>query len=336
MKIIFWGTPKYAADNLIHLVNEGQEVIAVVTQPDRKRNRGKNLSPSPVKQAALDFGIPVYETKSIRKDKNTKNQLTKLNADIYIVVAFGQILPKEILEQPKLGCWNSHASLLPAWRGAAPIQWSILNEDRKTGVCIMAMEEGLDTGPVIEQETTEINETDNLEILTNRLSRISAKLLIKALKGIKMTIGLNTNERLLQLKAIEQSKLNGETSYARQINKEDYLIDWTLSAKKIIKRIKGLYPNTYTFYNGKRVKVIEATLARDNSMINENQLIDNNNIGKRKPGEIILIDQRNGIVIMTNDHPILIEYGQLEGKKRTDGYTLSLQSNIFINDIIGN
>ena len=336
MKIIFWGTPKYAADNLIHLVKEGHEVIAVVTQPDRKRNRGKNLSPSPVKQAALDFGIPVYETKSIRKDKNTKNLLKKLNADIYIVVAFGQILPKEILEEPKLGCWNSHASLLPAWRGAAPIQWSILNDDRKTGVCIMAMEEGLDTGPVIEQETTDINETDNLEILTNRLSRISAKLLIKSVEAISMTIGLNTNERLIQLKAIDQSNLNGEPSYARQINKEDYLIDWNHSAKKIIKQIKGLYPNTYTYYNGKRVKVIEASLARDNSLINQNDFFYNNNLGKRKPGEIILIDQKNGIVIMTKDHPILIEYGQLEGKKRTDGYTLSRQSNISINDIMGN
>ena len=336
MKIVFWGTPKYAAENLIHLVNAGINVIAVVTQPDRKRGRGMTLSPSPVKKAAMDFCIPVYTTESIGKDQNTMQNLSSLNADIYIVVAFGQILPKEILEEPKLGCWNSHASLLPLWRGAAPIQWSILNDDRKTGVCIMAMEEGLDTGPVIEQETTDINETDNLEILTNRLSRISAKLLIKSVEAISMTIGLNTNERLIQLKAIDQSNLNGEPSYARQINKEDYLIDWNHAAKKIIKQIKGLYPNTYTYYNGKRVKVIEASLARDNSLINQNDFFYNNNLGKRKPGEIILIDQKNGIVIMTKDHPILIEYGQLEGKKRTDGYTLSRQSNISINDIMGN
>ena len=110
-----------------------------------------------------------------------------MKADVYIVVAFGQILPKEILDQPKLGCWNSHASLLPVWRGAAPIQWSIINDDTKTGVCIMSMEEGLDTGPVIEQESTVIKDSDNLEILTNRLSKISSKLLLKSLERIKLT-----------------------------------------------------------------------------------------------------------------------------------------------------
>ena len=336
MKIIFWGTPKYAADNLIHLVNEGQEVIAVVTQPDRKRNRGKNLSPSPVKEAALDFGIPVYETKSIRKDKNTKNQLTKLNADIYIVVAFGQILPKEILEQPKLGCWNSHASLLPAWRGAAPIQWSIINEDRKTGVCIMAMEEGLDTGPVIEQESIDIRESDNLEILSNRLSYISSKLLVKSLKRIDLTKGLTETERLKKLKAIEQSNLEGNPSYARQIKKEDYLIDWSQKARKIIKMIQGLYPNAYTFHNGKRLKIIEACI----TTIEDTYQLSKQNaykpINKLIPGEIIWINQKNGIIIMTKDFPIAIRHGQLEGKNITDGYRLSIQSNLTISNIIGN
>ena len=178
MKIIFWGTPKYAAENLINIVNAGYEVIAVVTQPDKRRGRGKYLSPSPVKQAAIDLGIPVYETKSIRTDINTKNLLFNLNADIYIVVAFGQILQKEILEKPQLGCWNSHASLLPVWRGAGPIQWTLINDDKKTGVCIMSMEEGLDTGPVIEQESIDIIDTDNLEILSNRLSNLSSRLFL--------------------------------------------------------------------------------------------------------------------------------------------------------------
>ena len=191
MKIVFWGTPKYAAENLINIFNAGYEVIAVVTQPDRKRGRGKKLSPSPVKEAAIDLSIPVYATNSISKDQKTKDKLFNLKADIYLVVAFGQILPKEILDQPKLGCWNSHASLLPVWRGAAPIQWSIINDDAKTGICIMSMEEGLDTGPVIEQETTVIDDSDNLEILTNRLSNISAKLLVSSLERIMQTKGLD-------------------------------------------------------------------------------------------------------------------------------------------------
>ena len=326
MKIVFWGTPEYAAENLKNIIEAGHEVIAVVTQPDRKRSRGKKLSPSPVKRTAINFGIPVYTTHSIRKDNNIKDLLFKLDADLYIVVAFGQILPIDILNKPKLGCWNSHASLLPKWRGAAPIQWSIINDDLKTGVCIMAMEEGLDTGPVIEKETTEIYDTDNLELLSNRLSSISSKLLIKSIKRINETKGLDINERLKYLKAIDQSSLSGIASYARQINKEDYIIDWNQQSRKIIKKIQGLYPNAYTFYNGKRIKIQEVSLYKN---------IDQS-IKENIPGKIIMLNRKLGMTIMTKDKPILIKYGQLEGKNKTDGYTLSIQSNINLNNIVGN
>ncbi len=335
MKIVFWGTPEYSAVNLRYIVNNGFEVVAVITQPDRKRSRGKKVSPSPVKQTALDYGIPVYETHSISKDQNTRNILFNLRADVYIVVAFGQILPREILDQPKLGCWNSHASLLPYWRGAAPIQWSIIKDDAKTGICIMSMEEGLDTGPVIEQETTEISDLDNLEILTNRLSNISSKLLVKSLKRISLTKGLTKTERLKQLKAIDQSNLSGNPSYARQIKKEDFLIDWSQKARKIIKLIKGLYPNAYTFNNGKRLKILEA---RTISIEEKHQLTKLNYykpIDEIKPGKIIMINKKIGVIIMTKDYPIIICCGQLEGKNITDGYTLSIQSKLIINDIIG-
>ena len=335
MKIVFWGTPKYSAENLINIVNAGYKVIAVVTQPDRRRNRGKFLSPSPVKEAAIDLGIPVYTTQSISKDKNIKESLFKLNADIYIVVAFGQILPKDILDQPKLGCWNSHASLLPTWRGAAPIQWSILNEDSKTGICIMLMEEGLDTGPVIQQESTIIYDTDNLEILTNRLSNISSNLLVKVLESIKKTKGLSHQERLIKLNAIDQSDLKRNTSYARQIKKEDFLIDWNKNASKIIKKIQGLYPNAYTTYKGKRIKIIEVSLLK-NIITLKNQIKDIKSKEELLPGKIIMVNKKNGITIMTKDYPIIIKYGQLEGKNKTDGYTLSIQSNLIINKFFGN
>ena len=335
MKIVFWGTPKYAAENLINIVNAGNEVIAVVTQPDRKRSRGKILSPSPVKQAAIDFGIPVFTTQSIRKDKNTIELLYNLKADIYIVVAFGQLLPRQVLDQPKLGCWNSHASLLPVWRGAAPIQWSLINDDAKTGICIMSMEEGLDTGPVIEQEATVINDSDNLEILTNRLSNISSRLLIKSLEKLKMTKGLNKSSRLKKLKAIEQSKLNGDPTYARQIKKEDYLIDWNQKARKIIKKIQGLYPNAYTLYNGKRIKIIDCIIIENKDSLLESKLIDVESIEDKIPGEIIRINKKTGICIMTNDHAIQIRYAQLEGKKATDSYTISVQTNLSTKDLFG-
>ena len=334
MKIVFWGTPKYAAENLKTIVKAGYEVIAVVTQPDRKRGRGKKLSPSPVKEAAENLSIPVYATHSISKDQKTKEILLNLKADVYLVVAFGQILPKEILDQPNLGCWNSHASLLPAWRGAAPIQWSIINADTKTGICIMSMEEGLDTGPVIEQESTVIKDSDNLEILTNRLSIMSSKLLLKSLEKIKLTKGLNKSSRLKQLNAIDQTNLKGSPSYARQITKEDNLIDWNQDARKIIKKIQGLYPNAYTFYNAKRIKILEV-ISCDNNQSKESQDIKNQSKTNRIPGEIIIINKQIGIKIMTNDYPVLIKYAQLEGKKATDSYTLSIQSNLSINDKLG-
>ena len=336
MKIVFWGTPKYAAENLVSIVEAGLNVAAVITQPDRRRSRGKKLYPSPVKQAANDYHIPVYTTSSIRKDQQIKNVLFNLNADVYIVVAFGQILPKEILDQPKLGSWNSHASLLPLWRGAAPIQWSIINNDKKTGICIMAMDEGLDTGPIIERETIDIYDTDNLEILSNRLSNISSRLLVKSLERIKLTIGLTENERLNQLKAIDQSKLKGKPCYARQIKKEDYLIDWNEKANKIVSKIKGLYPNAYTIHKGKRIKILQANLLESHQFSDKNLFTEGKELIKKTPGEIIMVSKKQGVLIMTQDYPILIKNGQLEGKKITDGYTLSLQSKIEIDNIIGN
>ena len=333
MKIVFWGTPKYAAENLEHIVEAGHNVIAVVTQPDRKRGRGKKMTPSPVKQVAIDFGIPVLPTQSISKDQITKDILIELKADVYIVVAFGQILPKDILDLPKMGCWNSHASLLPAWRGAAPIQWSIINGDAKTGICIMSMEEGLDTGPVILQESTVIKDSDNLEILSNRLSTISSKLLVKLLDSISVSKAIDKSIVLKELKAINQSKLNGIPSYSRQLKKEDYLIDWNEQSHNIIKKIQGLYPNAYTFYKGKRIKILEATIIHHNVQFLESINIKNVNF---LPGEVISINKQNGIEVMSIDHPIHIKYAQLEGKKVIDGYTMSLQSNLSVKNILGN
>ncbi len=335
MKLIFWGTPNYAAKNLKNIVKAGHDVISVVTQPDKRRSRGKKMTPSPVKQTAIDLGIPVISTQSIRNDQITKDLIVGLNADIFIVVAFGQILPNEILDQPKLGCWNSHASLLPAWRGAAPIQWSIMNDDEKTGVCIMSMEEGLDTGPVIDQEETIISDTDNLEILTNRLSDISSRLLVKSLERISHTKERNKYSILKELNAIDQSNLNRKPSYARQIKKDDYLIDWNQKSRKIIKKIQGLYPNSFTIYNGKRIKILQATIVSNNKLLHDSKNFYNESIENKIPGKIIQINKQNGIVIMSSDYPIQIKYAQLEGKKATDGYTLSNQSKLSIDNIFG-
>ena len=199
----------------------------------------------------------------------------------------------------------------------------------------MAMNEGLDTGPVIEKEETDITETDNLKILTDRLSNLSSKLLLKALERIKNTKGLNEHQRLIHLKAIDQSKLNGKPSYARQINKEDYLVQWNQNAIKISKRINGLYPNAYTLSNGKRIKIFDVSILVDDNQLFLNNIIDIKSINDRNPGEVILVNKKLGIIVMTNDKPIVIINGQLEGKSKTDGYTLAIQSNIKTDDIIG-
>ena len=339
MKIIFWGTPEYASENLSTIIKSGFEITAVITQPDKRRSRGKKLIHSPVKEIALKNDIPVYTTHSIKKDQITREKIINLDSDIYIVVAFGQILPKEILNRPLYGCWNSHASLLPKWRGAAPIQWSILSGESETGVCIISMEEGLDTGPVINQEKIMINNNDNFDTLSKKLSKISSRLIIKSLKEIEATKELSINQRLNKLNAIEQKNISKDISYARQIEKEDYIINWNRSNKEIKNKIRGLYPNAYTIFKGKRIKILEISIIEkiDNKEsitgINLTSLL--NETKTFKAGYVLQIIKSEGIYIMTKDTPVLIKSGQLEGKNITDGYTLSLQSKIEINDILG-
>ena len=336
MKIVFWGTPQYAAQNLLTIINNGFNVIAVVTQPDRKRGRGNMLNPSPVKQVALDNDISVFTTNSIKNDKNTRKLISNLNADIFIVVAFGQILPLEVLNQPPLGSWNSHASLLPKWRGAAPIQWSLINNDIKTGVCIMAMDEGLDSGPVIKQKSIHIDQNDNLETLTLKLCNISSELLIISLNDIEKTLGLTYEERLLKLKAIDQKYLSSNPSYANQIKKEDFLIDWNTNSKILFKRINGLYPNAYTLYKKKRLKILECIIIDKSIPLLDIEYEIVNRLAKcNESGNVISIIKNVGFIIMTNDFPILIKYGQMQGKNKVDGYTLALQSNIEVNSKLG-
>ena len=185
MNIIFWGTPEFCIPIFEAIRNSSHNIIAVVTQPDKKRGRGKDLSFSPIKQKAIELNIPIFTPERIRSDEATRKSLEELDADLYVVVAFGQILPKEILNLPKYGCWNIHASLLPKWRGAAPIQWAVVNGDIQTGVCIIKMDEGLDTGPVLIEESIDIGCLDNSNIVKEKLSNLSSKQIIIALNSIQ-------------------------------------------------------------------------------------------------------------------------------------------------------
>ena len=202
MRIIFWGTPEYSVASLNTLNKSDHEVIAVISQPDKKRSRGKKLLCSPVKLFAKKENIPVFTPEIIKGNNDFINELKSLSCDLFIVIAYGKILPKEILEIPKYGCWNAHASLLPKWRGAAPIQWSLLEGDDFTGVGIMKMEEGLDTGDVLLEEQLKIEDNDNLLSLTEKLSNLSAKLFMAAISKLEVNIHVSYTHLTLTTKRI--------------------------------------------------------------------------------------------------------------------------------------
>ncbi len=228
MKILFWGTPAYAVPSLDALVAAGHRVVGVVSQPDRRRGRGGSLVPSPVKARALELGLPAFTPARIRREPEVQAALAALGADLSVVVAFGQILPPAVLQQPPLGCWNGHGSLLPRWRGAGPIQWCLLEGDAETGVGIMAMEEGLDTGPVLLEKRIPIGLRENAQELAERLSRLTAELLVEALPRIAAAGPGPEAERLARLGVRPQGS-EGVT-LARMLTKDDHQLRWHGSA----------------------------------------------------------------------------------------------------------
>ena len=255
MNILFWGTPNYSVKSLNSLANSEHEIIGVVTQPDRRRSRGKKLCYSPIKERSLDLGIPVYTPNNLNDDSEVKQQILSLEADIYIVVAFGQILPIDILNKPSLGCWNSHASLLPKWRGAAPIQRSIMNLDNQTGISIMKIVEELDAGPVMHQDKIQINENIDTLTLSKVLSKLGANSILNAINKIEKG------------DARFQEQNHSEATYAKKISKMEGKINWKESAKKVLAKINGLNPNPGAWfeYNKERYKVWKAKIVNENS-----------------------------------------------------------------------
>ena len=305
MRIIFWGTPEYSVASLKVLNESNHDVIAVISQPDKKRSRGNNLSPSPVKQFAKNKNIPIYTPEIIKGNIDFIKNLKDLPCDLFVVIAYGKILPKEILDIPKYGCWNAHASLLPRWRGAAPIQWTLMEGDYFTGVGIMRMEEGLDTGDLLVEETIRIDSKDNLISLSTKLSILSSKLFLTAITKLEKCI---QNNELINL---TKQKLKGrEIKYARMINKNDFQINWNENAIDIIRKSKALYPRANTRFRGKNLKIIKINIFKNHeSSVKKSNLYQN----ILKPGIIIdLVDE--GIVISTKSHPIILEEAKLEGK----------------------
>ncbi|QNI48468.1 methionyl-tRNA formyltransferase [Synechococcus sp. A15-60] len=336
MKILFWGTPTYAVPTLDALCSAGHEIVGVVTQPDRRRGRGQQLIPSPVKLKAIELGVPVFTPERIRKDLPCQRDLAELGADLSVVVAFGQILPKSVLEQPPRGCWNGHGSLLPRWRGAGPIQWALLEGDERTGVGVMAMEEGLDTGPVLLERAVEIGLLDNAQVVANRLSDLTASLIVEAMPLIE-SAGLGCeSERFAKLNVRPQT--DDHASYARMLKKEDFAVDWSDSALSIHRKVMGLYPGAVTQWQGKRLKLMatEPLIARLKSQLTDDAqaLISRWTTGQHKPGEVLDVSAA-GVVVSSSGCPLLIREAQLEGKNRSVGLALGQQLNARPGDQMG-
>lgn len=247
MRIIFMGTPDFSVGTLEALVEAGHDVCLAVTQPDKPKGRGKEMQPTPVKEAALRHGIPVYQPRKIREPQCVE-ELGKYHADVCVVVAFGQILPKTILELTPYGCINVHASLLPKYRGAAPIQWAILEGETVTGVTTMQMDEGLDTGDMILKTEVPITENETGESLHDKLAAAGAELCVKTLKALE------------DHTAVLEKQGESPTSYAKMLEKKMGDIDWSCPAVQIERLVRGLnsWPSAYTHWQGKTLKIWRA------------------------------------------------------------------------------
>ncbi len=289
MKVVFMGTPDFAVPTLKALI-EKHEVLAVISQPDKPKGRGKKLQPTPVKIAAEEAGITVYQPEKI-KDPEFMEILKNIEADVFVVVAYGQILPQAVLDMPKYGCINVHGSLLPKYRGAAPIQWSIIDGEEVTGVTIMYMEKGLDTGDMLLKREIPIDPEDTYGSLHDKMAPIGAKALIETLD-------------MLEKGEVKPEKQDDEkSSYVSVINKSLGLIDWSKSAKEIVDLARGLdpVPGAYSFLNGEQIKIWSACV------------LDGY---KGRAGEVVFTDKKKGFAVAAGDKAVLVREMQAKGGKR--------------------
>lgn len=289
MRLVFMGTPDFAVPTLQALVAHDHEVCGVFTQPDRPSGRGKNLKPSPVKAAAQELGLPVYQPERIKKPEAVA-QLRELKPEAIIVVAYGQILSADILRLPPKGCINVHASLLPKFRGAAPIHWALMEGETLTGVTTMLMDEGLDTGDMLLKEEYPISDEATTGEVHDALAQLGAQLLIKTLEGLK------------EGTVIPQKQI-GETCYASLLKREHEKIDWSRSAKELHNQIRGLNPWPGAF----------TTFRQENLKIWRSRVLPSNNL-QTQPGEIVEVGNA-GIVLQTGSGQILLQEVQPAGKR---------------------
>jgi len=291
MRVLFWGTPDFAVKSLKALIESNHQVVGVVTQPDKPKGRGQKIQPTPVKEEALKHNIPVFQPEKIKNNQEFLETIKKLNPDISVVIAYGKILPEEIINIPKHKTINVHASLLPEYRGAAPIQRAIMEGKDKTGVCIMEIIKELDAGDVYACREIVITENDDIIRLHDKLAEEGAKLLIEVLDKIEKG-------------EINKKPQNHEkATYAKPIEKSEGKIDFSRSAKEIFNQIRALkvWPKAYANFRDEEVKILDAKIVE----CNVNAL----------PGEIIKADEKEGIVVRTGNGCLLLKLIQFPNSK---------------------
>jgi len=302
LNVLFMGTPDFAKESLESLVNSGYNVIGVVTNPDKPKGRGMKMIPSPVKEFAIEKNIPIYQPLKVRNNVEFIEAMKDLNPDVICVVAYGKILPKEILDIPSLGCINVHGSLLPKYRGAAPIQWAVINGEKQTGITTMYMDIGMDTGDMILKETVDIGEDETTGELWERLSALGGKLLVDTLK-------------LIEEGKAPREKQSEDFSMAPMLNKEMAEINWEEKSGLEIKNlVRGLNPimGAYTYINDKKIKLWKV------QMLSFNEFISKYNVNPEniELGKIILANEKQGLFFKAKDVVIEVVEIQVEGSRR--------------------
>ncbi len=309
MRILYMGTPDIAVPTLECICEAGHEVIGVVTQPDKPKGRGGAVQFPPVKTKALELGLPVYQPRRVREEEFLQ-VVRDLAPDAVVVFAFGQILPQKFLDIPRYGCINIHASLLPKYRGAAPIQWVIIDGEKETGITIMQMDAGLDTGDMLKKLVIPIAEDETGGSLHDKLMVAGGPLLLDTLKEIEAG-------------TVVAEPQTGETCYAAMLDKALGNVDWTMSAERIERLIRGLnpWPSAYTRWNGKTMKLWQAKILPDNTA------------EKETPGTVIRLE--GGICVQCGEGILQITELQLEGKKRMEAAAFLRGAHVAVGDVFG-
>ena len=290
MKIVFMGTPEFAVHTLESLYKKGYDISLVITQKDKPRGRGKKLLPTPVKVKSQELGLEIYQPEKVNCE-DSLNRLKELSPDFIVVAAYGQILKKELLDIPKYGCINVHASLLPKYRGAAPINWAVINGEKETGITIMEMNAGIDSGDILLQDKVAINEEDDSETIHDKLAHLGGKLIVEALDSIKEN----------KISKIPQD--DSQASYAPMIKKDLGKINWSDTGSNIKNLTRGLkpWPYAYTLYDGMNIKIHKVSLCEK--------------FKDGKDGEVVKVSD-DGIFVNCKDSCVIIEELQFPGKNK--------------------